>query len=140
MYLYRGLKCGPDNISTEHLLRPHPSLVMHLKLLFHVMIVHGFVLDGFGRGFIIPLAKDKSGNLNAVDNYRAIALGPAIAKVFESITAVMCERQLQTDDLKFGFKNSMGCTDAIFLCRSTIDHFTQRGCKVHRWILAKLST
>jgi len=38
-----------------------------------------------------------------VENYRAITLGPVIAKVFESIVAVVSERELQTDDLQFGF-------------------------------------
>jgi len=50
--------------------------------------------------------------------------------VFESIVTVVCEQELQTDDLHFGFKKNMGCTDAIFLCRSTIDHFTERGSNV----------
>ena len=112
--LKRGKACGPDNISAEHLLYAHPSLVMHLKLLFHLMVVHSFVPHGFGKGYIIPLVKDKSGNLNSVDNYRAITLGLVIAKVFESIVAVVCEQELQTDDLQFGFKRGMGCTDAIF--------------------------
>ena len=49
------------------------------------MIVHSFVPHGFGKGYVISLAKDKSGNLNSVENYRAITLGPVIAKVFESI-------------------------------------------------------
>ena len=126
-----GKACGPDNISAEHLQYAHPSLVMHLKLLFHLMIVHSFVPHGFGKGYVIPLAKDKSGNLNSVENYRAITLGPVIAKVFESIVTVVCEQELQTDDLQFGFKKNMGCTDAIFLCRSTVDHFTERGSNVY---------
>jgi len=117
-----GKACGPDNISAEHLQYAHPSLIMHLKLLFHLMVVHSFVSHCFGMGFVIPLVKDKSGNLTSVENYRAITLGPVIAKVFESIVTVVCKQELQTDDLQFGFKKGMGCrpTDAIFLCRSTI--------------------
>jgi len=49
------------------------------------MVVHSFVPHGFDKGYIIPLVKDMSGNLNSVDNYRAITLGPVIAKVFESL-------------------------------------------------------
>jgi len=109
-----GKVCGPDNISAEHLLHAHPSLVMHLKLLFHLMVLHSFVPYGFGKGYVIQLVKAKSGNLNSVDNYRAITLGPVIAKVFKSIVTVVCEQELQTDDLQFGFKKGMACTDAIF--------------------------
>ena len=50
-------------------------------MLFH----HGFVPDNFGAGIIVPLVKDKAGDVNSLDNYRAITLTPIIAKVFESI-------------------------------------------------------
>jgi len=33
--------------------------------------------------------------------------------------------------LQFEFKKTMWCTDAIFLCRSTVDYFTQRGSDVY---------
>jgi len=38
-----GKACGRDN-SVEHLLYAHPSLVMHLKLLFRLIVVHSFAL------------------------------------------------------------------------------------------------
>ena len=126
-----GKACGPDGISAEHLKNAHPSLMMHLKLLFYLIVRHSYVPDGFGKGYVIPLVKDKSGNLNDTNNYRAITLGPVIAKAFESVVCDICEDQLKTDDLQFGFKSGMGCTDAIFLCRTTIDHFTERGSNVY---------
>jgi hypothetical protein len=45
--------CGPDNLTTEHLRFAHPSLVMHLKFLFQLVLQYGFVPDSFGDGFII---------------------------------------------------------------------------------------
>jgi len=62
---------------------------MLLKLLFQLMVVHSFVPHCSGKGFITPLIKDKSSNLNSVENYRAITLGPVIAKAFENIVAVI---------------------------------------------------
>ena len=35
----------------------------------------------------------------------------------------ICEQHLATDDLQFGFKNNVGCTDAIFTLKATIGHF-----------------
>ena len=80
---------------------------------------------------IIPLVKDKSGNLNDSDNYRAITIGPVIAKVMEKVILKLCQDNLRTDDLQFGFKQGLGCTNAVYLCRSTIDHFTYRGSNVY---------
>ena len=68
--LKKGKACGPDDISAEHLQHAHPSLVILLKLLFGMMVSHGFVSNDFGNGIIIPLIKDKAGDLNDSNNYR----------------------------------------------------------------------
>jgi hypothetical protein len=78
------------------------------------------VPDGFGKGIIIPLLKDKTGNINSLDNYRGITLIPVIAKLFELILLDICDACLETDDLcdlQFGFKSDVGCTNAIFTMR-----------------------
>ena len=74
----------------------HPSVIFHLKLLFTMMILHGFVLDGFGTGTIkLILIKDKSGNLNDWRNYRPITLIP----VFEGVVLNLCQ-VMMVDDLQ----------------------------------------
>ena len=52
--LKKGKASGPDDLSAENLANAHPSVVIHLKLLFSLMCLHGFVPDGFGAGIIIP--------------------------------------------------------------------------------------
>ena len=128
--LKKGKASGPDDISAEHLSNAHPSVVIHLKLLFSLMCLHGFVPDGFGAGVIIPLVKDKSGDLNNIDNYRGITLTPIISKVFESIILHVFNDAFASDDRQFGFKPGVGCSEAIFSCKFTIDHFVQRGSSV----------
>jgi len=54
----------------------HPSLVIHIKMLIQLIVKHSYVPEGFGLGLVIPLVKDKSGNLNDSDNYRGITIGP----------------------------------------------------------------
>ena len=66
-------------IFAEHLLYAHPSLVVHLKLLFGLIFLHGFVSDDLGSVIIVPLIKDKSGNMNDIHNYRPITLTPVIS-------------------------------------------------------------
>jgi len=126
-----GKACGPDGLMAEHLLYAHPLLVIHLCALFRAMITSSCVPDGFGCGFIIPLLKDKSGDANSLDNYRGITLVPIIAKLFELIILNICGDYLKTDDLQFGFKNNVGCANAIFAVRSTIDYFRERGSNVY---------
>ena len=76
-----GKACGLDNIMKEFVMYSHSVIVVHLKLLFDIMIHHGFVLDSFDNGVIIPLAKDKQGDLCNIDNYRGITLSPFLKNV-----------------------------------------------------------
>ena len=115
--------CEPDELSAEQLVNIHPMLVMHLCALFRSLLFYGFVPDGFGRGIVIPLFKDKSGNVNSLDNYRGITLIPVIAKLFELIILDLSADCLITDDLQFGFKSNVGCANALFTFRSITDYF-----------------
>ena len=126
-----GKACGPDELSAEHIVNAHPILVMHLCALFRVLFTSGFVPDGFGIGTVIPLLKDKTGDVNSLDNYRGITLIPVIAKLFELVILEISSECLETDDLQFGFKSNVGCANAIFTLRSTVDYFKNRGSTVY---------
>ena len=54
-----GRAVGIDGISSEHLRYSHPAIVFHLKTLFNLMLMHGYVPDKFGSGIIVPLLKDR---------------------------------------------------------------------------------
>ena len=70
--------------------------------------------DAFGFGIIVPKMKDKTGDSNSLNNYRGITLISVISKLFEILLLEYSENVLLTDDLQFGFKKGLGCSDAIF--------------------------
>ena len=105
--------CGPDDLCAEHSIFSHPSMIMHLKALFQLILIHGFVPTDFGNGISIPLIKDKTGNINNMDNYRAITLSPVISELFQMVILDISNDFLATDSLQFGFKDKVGCVDAI---------------------------
>ena len=65
-------ECQYHDKEPEH--KDDCRIVVHLKLLFGLIFLHGFVPDDFGSGIIVPLIKDKSGNMNDIHNYRPITL------------------------------------------------------------------
>ena len=77
----KGKACRPDDLCAEHLIFSHPSLIMRLKVLLQSIL--GFVPTDFGNGISIPLIKDKTGNINYMDNYRAITLSSIILVWFQ---------------------------------------------------------
>ena len=51
--------------------------------------------------------------------------------MFELTLLKICEQYLITDDLQFGFKKDLGCADAIFTLRATIEYFKERVSSVY---------
>ena len=84
----------------------------------------------FGSCIVRPLIKDKTGDVNNVNNYRGITLIPIISKLFELVLLEICERFLSCDELPFGFKKEVGCAEASFALRSTIDYLKDRGSSI----------
>jgi hypothetical protein len=130
----RCLKLGkandPDHLSAEHLDNAHPIPVMHFCNLFRIMLLTGLAPDSFGCGIVIWLLKDKTSDINFLDNYRGITLIPVAAKLFEGVLLDVCNAFMLTDDLQFGFKATVGCSNAIFALRSTIYYFQNHGSSV----------
>ena len=71
--LKSGKAAGHDGLVSEHITNCHPSIVRHLKLLFSMFVNHAYVPDVFGLAIIVPVPKDKRGDLSLVDNcHRAL--------------------------------------------------------------------
>ena len=98
--------------------------------LFRSIATHGYVPTAFGAGIIVPLLNDNLGDVNDVNNYRGITLIPVISKLFELVIIEICKPYLHTDDLQFGFKEGLGCANAVFVLNETVQYFTSKGSSV----------
>ena len=67
----------------------------------------------------------------SLNNYRGITLILVISKLFEFLQLEYFENVLLTDDLQFGFKKGLDCSDAIFTLSETIEYFRDRGSTVY---------
>jgi len=119
---------GIDGITSEQILYSHPCLIVHLKLLFHMM--HGYVPNNLGLGIVVPILKDKNGDQTSIDNYRPVTLSPTISKIFESVLLMNYGNYLYSDDRQFGFKKTMRYCNAIFAVRNVINYFNERSSNV----------
>ena len=57
---------GPDELCAESIHYAHLVLMMHIKHLFKLILMHGYVPHDFGLNISLPLVKDKAGNSNNV--------------------------------------------------------------------------
>lgn len=134
-YVIRNnMKCGKaagfDNLTLEHIVYSHPSIMYHLCKLFNSMLKHGYVPAQFGRGIVIPLIKDKNGDVTNSDNYRGITVSPVISKIFECCLMLKFEPFLYSSELQLGFKKNLGCGPALFMFQQVVKYFTNKNSTV----------
>lgn len=129
--LQKGKAAGDDNVTVEHILYAHPSIIHHLCRLFNMMIKHGYVPAKFGSGIIVPIIKDRLGDATKLDNYRAITIGSVISKIFECCVSSKCNSYLCSNELQFGFKKGIGCSNAVYVVQQVIEFFNSRGSTVY---------
>jgi len=91
----------------------------------------GYVLKKFGNGVVVPILRDRLGDVSSFDNYRAITISNIIFKVFEFCLLDKFGDFLTSHDLQFGFKKGLGCQNAIFTVQQVTSYFTKHGSTVY---------
>ena len=71
--LERGKSPGPDSLPGEAFKFANNKLYVLLSLCFTACFVHGFLPDRMIESMIVPLVKNKCGNVSDKNNYRPIA-------------------------------------------------------------------
>jgi len=133
--VFSKLKCGKapgsDSLTPEHVLYSHPSIMVHLKCVFNLMLRHGYVPDDLGKGIIVPLIKDRHGDICNSDNYRAITISSVLSKILEICIHNKFSTFLSSDELQFGFKPGYGCSSALFTFQQVVKYFNSRQSTVY---------
>ena len=120
-----GKAPGVDAIEAEHLINAHPLVVVLLCSLFNILLSHGTVPHVFSCGVIVPVLKDRSGDVSSIKNYRGITISPCISKLFEMCILQKFEHMLTVSPLQFGFQKKLSCSHAIYALRSITDYYTE---------------
>ena len=117
-------------IKPEHILYGSPKLVQHLHILFHAMLIHGYVPSEFLNGVVSPLLKDSEGDHSDPNNYRPLTLSVVFSNLFEHALLSKIGHLLETDPLQFGYKRRHSTSHAIHTLKTCIDYFTSHGSNV----------
>ena len=83
------------------------------------------------NSIIVPLVKNRCGNLTDKNNYRPIALSSITSKVFEHIILLRLEEYLWTTDNQFGFKSGHSTDLCIYALSELIEYFKSRSTSVY---------
>ena len=108
--LENNKSCGADNIYAEHFKYASDRIIPILTMCFTGFFVHGFLPKMMLNVVLVPIIKNKAGNVNSIDNYRPVALSSIVSKILEIIILSRIECYLLTNANQFGFKRNH-CTD-----------------------------
>ena len=123
--LKKGKSCSNDLISNEMLQSLTPLCIKAILKKFNHSLVSGYY--PWHTSIITPIYK--SGNPFSPDNYRAIAVGSCMGKLFSSI---LLERLLHFKKLycpdpkeQLGFSKGAQTNDHVFTLKTVIDKYTK---------------
>ena len=119
--LRSGVACGPDNVSAEHFKYAGRRLSVLLSMFLTCVFSHGYLPDQLMSTTIIPLLKDKMGDISDVNNYRPIAIATVTSKLIENIILHNYCDCLATSDNQFSYKKEHSTDMAIFCLKETVN-------------------
>ena len=114
---------GLDGIYAEHLKFASCNLVELLSLCFTSFFLHSVLPDSLISVILVPVIKDKAGNITSKDNHRPIALASIVSKVVELILLNRLSDVVATAANQFGFKKKHSTDQAIYVIKEVIDAY-----------------
>ncbi|XP_073953054.1 uncharacterized protein [Choristoneura fumiferana] len=79
--LTRGKSPGHDGLSIEHLQNAGPHISRLLAMLFSLCLCHSYLPPDLMKTVVVPVVKNKTGDMTDTNNYRPISLATIVAKV-----------------------------------------------------------
>ena len=122
---------GLDGLNGESLKYADPLLCLLLSICYTCMFKHSYMPQSMINSIIVPLVKNRCGNLTDKTNYRPIALSSITSKVFEHIILLRLEEYLWTTDNQFGFKSGHSTDLCIYALSELIEYFKSRSTSVY---------
>ena len=108
----------------------HDQLSVLLSLCFTLFLSHGYLPPKLIETTIVPIIKNKCGNISSSSNYRPIALATIISKLLESILLLKCEEYLCTARISLDLKKRTELNYVYYTMREYIELYRKRSTTV----------
>jgi len=119
------------SFTSDLLINGPPILISHLTNMFRMFLVHGRVATFMLICTLLPLVKDNLGDLASSDNYRGIAIGSLVLKLFDWIILLLEGPNLSCDELQFSYQKMASTTMCTWAISAVIEHYNNQGREIY---------
>ena len=131
-HLKKGKSAACDQLQAEHLQYASTRVSVLLSFLFNAIVVHDFIPLSLMDTVLIPIVKDKKGDVTDQDNYRPIAITTVLSKLFESLILVKFTDELNnTTCNQFGFKRNHSTDLCVFTFKQIVEYYISQSSPVY---------
>ncbi|KAJ8714751.1 hypothetical protein PYW07_002976 [Mythimna separata] len=131
----RGKSPGHDGLSIEHFKFAGFHLPRVLSMFYSMCISHSYLPAELMKTIVVPIVKNRTGDISDRGNYRPISLATTIAKILDSMLDSCLEKYLHLHDSQFGFQPGLSTESAILSLKNTVQYYTDRKTPVYACFL-----
>ena len=102
----------------------------HLSFILQALLIHSHVSLFLLLAVLVPIVKDKLGDISSSKNYRSIAISSLILKIFDWLVILLFGSTFGLDDLQFSYQAGVSASMCTWLAVETIGYFTRHGGEV----------
>ena len=122
-------------ITSDFLIHAPEKVFVILCLCFKSYIIHAHVSSFLLISTMVPLLKDKLGDITSSNNYRSIAISSLVLKIFDLVILSTFSEFLQLDDLQFSYQAEVSISMCTWLAVESVAHFLRNGNEVYTCLM-----
>lgn len=96
---------------------------------------HSYLPQDLMKTIVIPLVKNRTGDITEKTNYRPISLATVLAKVLDRVLDVHLQGRLKLHDAQFGFREGLSTESAVLTLKYAVNHYNKRKTPVYACFL-----
>ena len=123
------------DISSDYIIHSPDKLFHLLANCFRGYIIHSHVSGFLLISSLVPLIKDKLGDITSSNNYRSIAISSLILKIFDLVIIALFSEYLHLDDLQFAYQSGVSTSMCTWVAVETISYFLRNGSEVYTCLM-----
>jgi hypothetical protein len=87
------------------------------------------------KTIVVPIVKNKTGDISNKANYRPISLATIVARVFDGLLSIQLDKYLKLHDAQFGFRAGLSTESAIVCLKQAVEYYTRKKTPIYACFL-----